>query len=72
MLTTQLPFDAETKEDLFHKVVHHEIDYTLSHYDALPIEALDLMDQLLSKSKRMRLSASEALKHLWLEEEEKK
>ena len=69
MLTSTVPFIAQTKEDLYKKVVNDEVDYDQLHYSEQSIEVLDLIDQLLSKSRRMRLSAKEALKHIWLEDE---
>ena len=60
------PFDGQNDSEIWKKIINDEIDYSNPKMKSLSPEAIDLMQKLLIKNPDKRLSASEALEHIWI------
>ena len=66
LLTGTVPFDGENDEEIWKKIINDEINYSSPKMKNLSPEAKDLLKKLLIKNPDKRLSASEALEHIWI------
>ena len=66
LLTGTVPFDGENDEEIWRKIINDEINYSSPKIKNLSPEAKDLLKKLLIKNPDKRLSASEALEHIWI------
>ena len=66
LLTGSVPFDGENDEEIWKKIISEEINYSSSKFKSLSKESKDLLKKLLVKNPDKRISASEALEHIWI------
>ena len=66
LLTGSVPFDGNNDDEIWKKIITEEINYTSSKFKSLSNESKDLLKKLLIKDPDKRLSASEALEHVWI------
>ena len=60
------PFDGENDSEIWKKIINEEINYSDPKFKNLSPESKDLLQKLLIKNPEKRLSASEALEHIWI------
>ncbi len=60
------PFDGENDSEIWKKIINKEINYSDPKFKNLSPESKDLLQKLLIKNPEKRLSASEALEHIWI------
>ena len=60
------PFDGDNDSEIWKKIINDEIDYSSPNMKKLSPEAIDLLQKVLIKNPDKRLSASEALEHIWI------
>lgn len=65
------PFKGSTHDIIAKKIFKADIDFDKSKYKEKSIELLDLIDQLLTKNPKLRLSIFEIKRHAFLNEESK-
>ena len=66
LLTGSVPFDGKNDDEIWKKIISEEINYSSPKLKSLSKEAKDLLKKLLVKNPDQRLSASEALEHVWI------
>ena len=64
-LTGKFPYDGETEEEINYKIENINYNILDPRLFAHSSEVKDLLDKLLQKDINKRLSAKEALKHVW-------
>ena len=66
LLVGSPPFDGDNDSEIWKKIINDEINYSSPQFKSLSPEAIDLLKKLLIKNPDKRLSASEALEHIWI------
>ena len=66
LLVGSPPFDGDNDSEIWKKIINDEIDYSNPNMKSLSPEAIDLLQKILVKNPEKRLSASEALEHIWI------
>ena len=66
LLVGSPPFDGDNDSEIWKKIINDEIDYSNPNMKSLSPEAIDLLQKILVKNPDKRLSASEALEHIWI------
>ena len=67
LLTLEFPFNGETSEEIIDKIKTFDIDFVENDsLENVSIEACDLIENLLQKDPKSRLSSSEINKQSWL------
>ena len=64
LLTHKLPYDGFNQEEIIAKTIEVEPDF--SEFKKISEDSEEFVKKLLQKSPLSRLTASEALKHSWL------
>ena len=65
LLTGRPPFDGKSDTEIMKNVCVGKVNYNLPIFSKISKEGLDLMKKLLVLDTRHRITASDALKHLW-------
>lgn len=60
------PFIAETNQQMIDNISNAEYSFDDEYFKDVSVEALDFIDRLLTKDRRHRMTAAEALNHPWL------
>lgn len=60
------PFIAETNQQMIDNISNAEYSFEDESFKEVSVEALDFIDRLLTKDRKHRMTASEALNHPWL------
>mmetsp|Transcript_14267 Transcript_14267/g.25501 ORF Transcript_14267/g.25501 Transcript_14267/m.25501 type:complete len:363 (+) Transcript_14267:51-1139(+) len=68
LLTGRAPFDGNSEEEILSNIRKSELDLQDKRWMALSASARHLLSFLLAKDPTQRLSAHEALAHVWFEE----
>ena len=66
LLTNKLPYDGKTDEDIFALIKHYPPDLTSPEVKKKSLFAIDLLKKMLFKDPITRISANDALKHVWI------
>jgi calcium-dependent protein kinase len=66
LLTGTLPFHSDNYKEVVKQVQNYKFDQTSERWSSLSLDARDLLLKLLSFRHEDRLSAEEALTHVWL------
>uniref|UniRef100_A0A8C4QLJ7 Titin n=1 Tax=Eptatretus burgeri TaxID=7764 RepID=A0A8C4QLJ7_EPTBU len=66
------PFAAETNQQMVENIERTQYTFDEEAFKDVTIEALDFVDRLLVKERRHRMTAEEALKHVWLKQKVEK
>jgi len=66
LLTQKMPFNARADKEIFQKIVSGDYGYPGWTKSGLSEEAKDFIDRLLVVDPKRRLTASQALSHLWI------
>lgn len=61
------PFWAETEQEIFDEVLHGDLDFTLDPWPSISDSAKDLVQKMLVRNPKERLTAHEVLCHPWLQ-----
>jgi calcium-dependent protein kinase len=65
LLSGQPPFGGNSEEEIFEKVKSGKFDMTSAIWKSTSKEAKDLIKGLLTRNAKIRLSAEQALNHMW-------
>lgn len=65
-LTGQVPFEGNTAEEIFDKILHLELDYSGPRWAALSKPAKNLVQKMLVRDPSRRLTAQAVLQHTWM------
>eukprot|EP00186_Timspurckia_oligopyrenoides_P000411 CAMPEP_0182443134 /NCGR_PEP_ID=MMETSP1172-20130603/1941_1 /TAXON_ID=708627 /ORGANISM="Timspurckia oligopyrenoides, Strain CCMP3278" /LENGTH=464 /DNA_ID=CAMNT_0024638301 /DNA_START=174 /DNA_END=1568 /DNA_ORIENTATION=- len=65
LLSGCLPFDGTNRDQLYNKIQSGEVEFHGNFWESISFEAKDLIQNLLAKNPKDRISASQALKHPW-------
>uniref|UniRef100_A0A671S3A4 Uncharacterized protein n=1 Tax=Sinocyclocheilus anshuiensis TaxID=1608454 RepID=A0A671S3A4_9TELE len=60
------PFVAETNQQMIESICNAEYSFNDEAFKHVSVEALDFADRLLTKERKHRMTAAEALNHPWL------
>lgn len=60
------PFIAETNQQMIDNISNAEYSFDDEYFKEASVEALDFIDRLLTKDRKHRMTAAEALNHPWL------
>uniref|UniRef100_A0A673GNJ3 Protein kinase domain-containing protein n=1 Tax=Sinocyclocheilus rhinocerous TaxID=307959 RepID=A0A673GNJ3_9TELE len=60
------PFAAETNQQMIESICNAEYSFDDEAFKHASVEALDFVDRLLTKERKHRMTAAEALNHPWL------
>jgi len=63
LLTGNVPFNDESEEAIFRKIIQNQVQLDIENLQHLSIEAKDLIRAMLEKNHEKRISANEALEH---------
>lgn len=66
MMTGVLPFDAENPKDIAALIVNEEPEYSWDEFTCLSKPLQELIQRMLTKDPKMRISIEEILDHPWL------
>uniref|UniRef100_A0A8V5GDK8 Uncharacterized protein n=1 Tax=Melopsittacus undulatus TaxID=13146 RepID=A0A8V5GDK8_MELUD len=66
------PFIAETNQQVIENILNAEYNFDDEAFKDLSIEAMDFIDRLLVKERKARMTAAEALNHVWLKQQTEK
>ncbi|KAK1555660.1 hypothetical protein Q3G72_029660 [Acer saccharum] len=66
------PFWAETEKGIFEAVLEGNLDLQSSPWPSISASAKDLIRKMLTRDPKRRITAAEALGHLWLKEDGEK
>lgn len=66
LLTGLNPFAAETNQQMIESISNADYSFDDEFFKEVSVEALDFMDRLLTKERKHRMTAGEALHHPWL------
>ena len=67
MLSGEPPFYGENDNEIYAQILNSEVNFNQKVWDDISDEAKDLIQKLLNKNHRSRLSAVEALQHPWIQ-----
>ena len=65
LLCGQAPFQGNTDQETFEKIVNSPLQFKSKHFDKVSVEAKELIKSLIDKNPKTRYSANEALLHPW-------
>ena len=68
LLSGDTPFNGKNRQQLFRRISCDDPPFPDEKWDKISYEALDFVRKLLEKDPAKRLSAKQALSHLWLRE----
>ena len=60
------PFDGRNTAEIFRKILNERPNFKLKEFDYVSPEAIDLLEKLLEKDVRKRITAADALLHPWI------
>uniref|UniRef100_A0A493TQ39 Protein kinase domain-containing protein n=1 Tax=Anas platyrhynchos platyrhynchos TaxID=8840 RepID=A0A493TQ39_ANAPP len=66
------PFIAETNQQVIENILNAEYSFDDEAFKDISIEAMDFIDRLLVKERKARMTAAEALNHVWLKQQTEK
>lgn len=66
LLTSRMPFNAKSDKEIFQKVCSGEYGYPTWTKTGLSEEAKDFIDRLIVVNPKRRLTAKQALSHIWI------
>uniref|UniRef100_A0A8C4XP45 Protein kinase domain-containing protein n=1 Tax=Falco tinnunculus TaxID=100819 RepID=A0A8C4XP45_FALTI len=66
------PFIAETNQQVIENILNAEYNFDDEAFKDISIEAMDFIDRLLVKERKARMTAAEALNHVWLKQQTEK
>lgn len=72
LLVGKIPYDAADDEDLVDLVRSASIDYSNPNFQTLSADAKDFIRKLLVVDPKKRMSAEDALNHIWMQQNRKK
>ena len=67
MLSGEPPFYGENDNEIYAQILNTEVSFNQKIWEDISDEAKDLIQKLLNKNHRNRLSAVEALQHPWIQ-----
>ena len=67
MVFKRMPFEANSAAEMIKKIKCEELTFREEYWENTSLELQDLIDQQLSKRPGLRLTASEILKHPWIQ-----
>lgn len=67
LVSGYLPFSGKTSEEVFTKIKNNSVSFRHKEFQTVTPQCIDLIQKLLLKDPRKRLSAAEALKHPWFD-----
>ena len=67
MLSGEPPFYGESDEEIYSQILNTKVKFNQPIWENISSEAKDLIQKLLTKNHKYRLSAVEALKHPWIQ-----
>ena len=67
MLSGEPPFYGENDDEIYNKILNSSVKFEQDIWKEISSEAKDLIQKLLNKNHRYRLSAVEALQHPWIQ-----
>jgi calcium-dependent protein kinase len=65
MLSGEMPFTSDNRKDLFRKIRKEPINLALPEWEGLSSSSKDLVEKLLIKDPKKRITITEALQHQW-------
>lgn len=68
LITGKTPFQSEYISDTIENISKKKIDFESDCWSSYNTFARDLVNHLLARNKKERLTAAEARKHLWFKE----
>jgi len=71
LLTSRMPFNANSDKEIFQKILAGQYGYPAWTETGLSEEAKDFIDRLLVVDPKRRLTARQALSHLWIRKHNK-
>lgn len=66
LLTSRMPFNAKSDKEIFQKIINGEYRYPAWTKTGLSEEAKDFIDRLIVVDPRRRMTAKQALNHIWI------
>lgn len=72
LLVGKVPYKSSNKEDLWQEVKDLRLDFSNQIYQSLSADAKDFIKKLLIINPDLRMSAEEALNHVWIQQNRKK
>jgi len=66
LLVGDVPFDGHDEKQISQKVMKNDINFNSSSWQHISCDAINLLSNMLNRDINARLSASEVLKHKWL------
>ena len=66
LLTSRMPFNAKSDKEIFQKIINGEYRYPAWTETGLSEEAKDFIDRLLVVDPKRRMTAKQALNHIWI------
>lgn len=66
------PFIAETNQQVIDNIIRAEYSFEDEAFKDITTEALDFIDRLLVKERKSRMTAADALEHVWLKQKTEK
>ena len=71
-LSAKVPFNGKTNKEIFQNIKKGEFDIKMPPWNSISKNAKDLICKLLEIDIKKRISAEEALKHIWFKENKSK
>ena len=65
LLSGDFPFDGENRAELFNKIQKTKYNFDQQCWDYITKEAKEMIQRLLQKNPKMRITASQTLAHRW-------
>ena len=67
MLGRHLPFDSQDDKEIGRKTIYKKISFNNSVWSSVSAEGKDLIEKLLNKNRKDRITIKEALDHPWMQ-----
>jgi len=67
MLCGYPPFEGDNNKEIFKRVLQQSLEFDPNEWSEVSDEAKDLLEQMLVKDPRKRISAEDAMNHVWFE-----
>lgn len=71
LLSGYLPFGGDDPAQVFDKILQAKVTFKQKEWSSVSDEAKDLVQQLLTRDRRKRITASKAINHAWFTKEAK-
>lgn len=66
LLTGLPPFEGTTEEEIFEKILHADVDYSVAPWPLLSRSAKDIVQRMLTRDPFKRPTPAQLLQHTWL------